>query len=504
MRSRKVTSAGVRTVVFVKHVMVIVTLGACGLGVVGCRSSQNSEPQSQQKADAPPKADSPMQHAAARPSPSQARDGFAEPAKESGSPGNQEAMPSRITPVGHAVAMAGLASGAEPEKTVFLIHDPADNTGIAEGGGRANDTRAAEVGVHEWIAQPRESSVMYGESRPVIMLAGSSPYTVVGAVVIRPADAIVQRQTGRVVARRMPDLSQNIRPAWQGLCAATSAADVLYCVGKQDIRLLGGRPPGPGLLADKGADSLIAGARSSPDEDEGQRLTNTERGSLAFAMENRTGDGSSAINIANGLRTWVVEHAPGAWRVDLDFLEKGRQRRSSVDQLKSLQRWAGAIADGGGCIVLLSPSMQWSEAVDFNSEGAEFDRDPNFPRLSPLEGAVSREDEVHQDAQSPRSPRSPQPPSDAAQPEGQGEAGEQAVAALKLELQKAQDKLRSGDHRAASRLANQVIEQVLPLRFTTPGAEQVLAEATQIAAEAAEQSGENEKQNPKVSTRFDG
>ncbi len=85
-------------------------------------------------------------------------------------------------------------------------------------------------------ANPRECKISFGDSRPVINLADSNPYTIIGAVIVRPSDAIVQPKMGPVQANRMPDLSQDIRADWPGLCAATSAADVLYYAGRRDAR----------------------------------------------------------------------------------------------------------------------------------------------------------------------------------------------------------------------------------------------------------------------------
>ena len=496
MRRHKKTIGWPEKFMAVKCLAVYAAVAVGSFGVSGCTASTGGEKQSSQRSKSPTRRAESVPAKA-----SQTRGDFAEKDVDAGE--RRSVPPSRIAPVGHAVAMAGLFSDAGKAAGRLLIHDPADNcVGMGEED-KESDTGEEGGGVHEWIGAVRECGLTFGDARPVITLAGSKHFTVVGAVIIRPADASVQQQVGRVVAHRMPDLSQNIRPVWSGLCAAASAADVLYCIGRRDDRLLGGRVAGPSPLADKEADRLIAGTRSGLHKDEGPQQERTAEGSLAFTMRNVTGSGASAVNIADGLRSWVADHAPGSWRVDIDFLEDSGPLRSPEAQLKHLQEWAGAIGDGGGGIVLLWPSMRWSEAVDFDADGSKSDADPTFPRLLPSQESTARDGKPAEKIRPPR-PLGASPPSEVAYRTGQEEAAEQLIAELRVELQNASGELRRGEFRRALRLATQVIERSLPVRFVAPEAEQVLAEATRIAAEASAKADVDEKQNPKVSTRFDG
>ena len=413
--------------------------------------------------------------------------------------------PSRTQPVGHAVAMAGLHLNKKQKDSVFLINDPGDNPSVTiKPDGVANKTIPLSRGSHNWLSQPRECKISFGDSRPAINLADSNPYTIVGAVIVRPSDAIVQPRPGPVQAHRMPDLSQDIRADWLGLCAATSAADVLYYAGRRDARLLDGKVVGPAPNANLEADLLIAGQGVDQGDNNPESSRLTEANSLAFMMNNKEGNGSTAVDIAKGLREWIKVHATGDWRVDIDFLEGSADTNTLKAQSKHLQEWAGAIADGGGCVILLWPGNQWSSAIELDSEGSEHDPDPQFPKLTrinnPLEQGSGGERDLPE--------TTPPPSSKQALPSTEAQAHDQQTGKMLDELESkirdAKDALSGHRYTKALALSTEIVEKSLPLRFSEPRAEQVLVEATRIAEESSQQSEKNEKPNKMVPTRFDG
>ncbi len=413
--------------------------------------------------------------------------------------------PSRTQPVGHAVAMAGLHLNKKQKDSVFLINDPGDNPSVTiKPDGVANKAIPLSRGSHSWLSQPRECKISFGDSRPVINLADSNPYTIVGAVIVRPSDAIVQPKMVPVQANRMPDLSQDIRADWPGLCAATSAADVLYYAGRRDARLLDDKVIGPAPNANSEADLLIAGQGVDQGDNNPESSRLTEANSLAFMMNNKEGNGSTAVDIAKGLREWIKVHATGDWRVDIDFLEGRADTNTIKAQSKHLQEWAGAIADGGGSVILLWPGTQWSNAIELDGEGSEHDPDPQFPKLTrinnPLEQGSGGERDLPE--------TTPPPSSKQALPSTQAQAHDQQTGKMLDELESkirdAKDALNGQRYTKALALSTEIVERSLPLRFSEPRAEQVLVEATRIAEESSQQSEKNEKPNKMVPTRFDG
>ncbi|MGI9459137.1 MAG: hypothetical protein ACR2NF_03985 [Pirellulales bacterium] len=413
--------------------------------------------------------------------------------------------PSRTQPVGHAVAMAGLHLNKKQKDSVFLINDPGDNPSVTiKPDGVANKAIPLSRGSHSWLSQPRECKISFGDSRPVINLADSNPYTIVGAVIVRPSDAIVQPRTGPVQANRMPDLSQDIRADWPGLCAATSAADVLYYAGRRDARLLDDKVIGPAPNANLEADLLIAGHGVDQGDNRPKRSRLTEANSLAFMMNNKEGNGSAAVDIAKGLREWIKVHAAGDWRVDIDFLEGNDDTNTIKAQLNHLQEWAGAIADGGGCIVLLWPGEQWAKAIEFDSNGSEHDPDPQFPKLTHINNPIERDSNDRNFSESTPLPSSKQPlPSNQARSHDKKQTSK-TLDELEAKLRDAKNALNGHRYTKALALSTEIVQQSLPLRFSDPRAEQLLSEATRIAEDSSQRSGKNEKPNKMVPTRFNG
>ena len=419
---------------------------------------------------------------------------------------DSSSAPSRTQPVGHAVAMAGLHLNKKQKDSVFLINDPGDNPSVnIKPDGVANKTIPLSRGTHNWFSQPQECKISFGDSRPAINLVDSNPFTIVGAVVVRPSDAIVQPRTDPVQANRMPDLSQDIRPDWPGLCAATSAADVLYYAGRRDARLLDDKGIGPAPNADLEADLLIAGQGVDKGDNNPQISRLTDPNSLAFMMNNKEGNGSTAVDIAKGLREWINIHATGDWRVDIDFLEGSADTNTLKAQSRHLQEWAGAIADGGGCIVLLWPGTQWSNAIELDSDGSEHDPDPQFPKLThvnnPLEHGSGGERDLPETTTLPPSSKQPLP---STQAQAHDKQTGKILDELESKLRDAKDALNGHRYTKALALSTEIVERSLPLRFSDPRAEQVLTEATRIAKDSSKRSKNNEKPNKMVPTRFDG
>ena len=411
--------------------------------------------------------------------------------------------PSRTKPVGHAVALAGLGLKQQNDASLLFINDPADNPNIPiQLIGAGNEEISFKRGVHTWLNQPEGNPISFGKTRPTIVLADSNPYTIVGAVVIRPGDAIIHAAPNDVTANRMPDLSQDLRPNWKGLCAATSAADVLYYAGRRDPRLLDGRVIGPAPNADTDADLLIAGPGIDRDQQNPDNLTQTNNDSLAFLMNNKEGDGSSAVDIAQGMRSWIQAHSTRNWRVDIDFLDTPDGNNSIESQKKHLKEWAGAIADGGGSVVLLWPGAQSANSNAVDQNGSEHDSDPQFPPLIRFNKPLAQtSDGERPTTKNPMTPP-PKQTSRGSQTQAQNIATEKVISELESKLKDANGALRNSKYDRALDLSKEIIERVLPHRFTDHRAEQLLAEATRIAKAASAKTHEGDQPNESRPTRF--
>lgn len=467
-------------------------LGCCLVGTLGCRESLREEKRHKDqtlktshnsRSDAASESTSVGQSAENR----------------SEQPGKHGNRPSRTRPVGHAVAMAGLLFGQRLPDGSLLVHDPADNKiGLVADGDDGGDSETMR-GTHAWLGASRECAVNFGKARPTIELADSRRYTIVGGVVLRPSDSLLRMGSKDIEAHRMPDLSQNIRPEWRGLCAAAAAADLIYYAGRRDQALLAGKTLGPGQDADKEADLLIAGAAVKRKGHEGQQPPRAEKESLAFLMENVGGDGASAVNIAKGLRDWVGRYSTGNWRVDIEFFDEGGVIQTPTVQFNHLQQWSAAVADGGGVVVLLWPGDQWADAVDLEHDGEEHDSDPHFQELNRddtvLIPSAKSTKESRQEGLGNRSPTAV---------DSQAEETQAVIEELQADVQDAARAMKEKRYTKATRLATAVIERVLPLRFAHAQAEVILEEANRIAAKSSSLSGEGDKPNAKVPTRFDG
>jgi hypothetical protein len=101
--------------------------------------------------------------------------------------------------------------------------------------------------------------------------------------------------------RFVPDFSQHYGPNWNNFCAPTVAADCVYYFGASGYpSLLQNNPWGPDMNwpagpADLGACSIIAGVNAPP----------AIAGSLAAWMGTTVNGGTTAVNMTNGLDTYL-------------------------------------------------------------------------------------------------------------------------------------------------------------------------------------------------------
>ena len=285
--------------------------------------------------------------------------------------------PSRRNPVGHAIALASIRSVHAEQRLQISIMDPADNETAKRD--EAEMDRTFSPPHHNWLPIPYRLNVRWGRQRPAIELREGRFFTIVGAVLIQPA-AAVPRPTFNASAQRMPDLSQNLRPEWPGLCAASAAADVLYQIGHRDPAIIAGYPFGPAPAADRNADRLIAGVSAAPGQPKEPHPL-IEADSLAGRMGNENGHGAKALGITTGLRSWLEDHVGDAWRADLAFLDDAPGNRSPAEQQAWFGQLGSAIASGGGCLLLPRQGTDWADRRMGEREDESQDADPRFPPL---------------------------------------------------------------------------------------------------------------------------
>ena len=248
--------------------------------------------------------------------------------------------PSRTARSGHAVAFAGWKPSKDGSRDVILVCDPGDN---------AIEGRT----LHGWDAKPRELPVYFGRQRPNIILLPAGAFTITGGVVINAANADKSPppQPEPVTAVGMPDLSQDVNPAWIGLCGSTSGANILFYMGQQNPKVLRGFLRGPSNEADAGVVKLIAGDRAQIQPD-----------SLAGRMgTSEDGSGATNIGMRAGMESWLDEHDEGRWSASLDWFDD--QERSREQQREFFSRLAAAVRGGGGAILCLWPGTEYSDSA---------------------------------------------------------------------------------------------------------------------------------------------
>lgn len=272
------------------------------------------------------------------------------PSEESPDPRSQQIVnpvrpkptgkPSRAARSGHAVAFAGWRPSKDGSRDVILVYDPGDN---------AMEGRT----LHGWDAKPRELPVYFGRQRPNIILLPAGAFTITGAVVVTAADANKSPppQPEPVTAVGMPDLSQDVNPAWIGLCGSTSGANVLFYMGQQNPKVLRGFLRGPSNEADAGVVKLIVGDRERIQPD-----------SLAGRMgTSEDGSGATNIGMRAGMESWLDEHDDGRWSASLDWFDD--QERPREQQREFFSRLAVAVRGGGGAILCLWPGTEYSDSA---------------------------------------------------------------------------------------------------------------------------------------------
>jgi len=399
--------------------------------------------------------------------------------------------PSRRNPVGHAIALASIRSVHAEQQIQLSIVDPADNETAKRD--EAEMDRTFSPPHHNWLPIPYRLNVRWGRQRPAIELREGRFFTIVGAVLIQPA-AAVPRPTFNASAQRMPDLSQNLRPEWPGLCAAAAAADVLYQIGHGDPAIITGRPFGPAPAADKDADRLIAGVSAALGQPK-ESIPAIAADSLAGRMGNRQGTGATALGIVTGLRSWIKDHGGDAWRADLAFLDDAPEEQLPAEQQAWFGQLGSAIASGGGCLLLLWEGADWADRRMGEQEDESQDADPRFPPL-PHGPTVAQGQPAH--------PGGSFPGDHAPPANSESLHRNAAVQALDRDLQKAKEALAAGRFDAARQIATQVLEAGLTIRFEEPGAEAAIEAARSITAQADEAEPKKSRARDGIRTRYDG
>ena len=305
------------------------------------------------------------------------------------SPFETTKKPAPNSQCGHAVALAGWRPEPHGSRDRLLICDPADN-GIA---GATFDHAER----HAWKGNPREVPLHFGKHRPSIILLPSEPYTIVGAIIVRPIEDDPQsrsrgagnkRDATLAIAANIPDFTQHFDPAWTGLCGAASAADILFSIASNRQHVLAEFDRKPSPQTDRDVAGLIAGH-------DGKLLP----GSLASRM-GMTDDGHGATNegIRKGLESWLQEHDVDYWTATLDWMNDVETSRSQ--QREFFSGLGAAIRGGGGVVLCLWPGSEFADsaigttdAEDVQAESADRSHvEPmqnqvaDAPLFPPLEG----------------------------------------------------------------------------------------------------------------------
>lgn len=241
---------------------------------------------------------------------------------------------------GHAVAFAGWKPSQDGARDVILVCDPGDN---------AIEGRP----LHGWNAKPREVPIYFGGRRPNVVLLPAGAFTITGAVVVAAVDvdSSLPPRHESVSAAGMPDLSQDLNPAWPGLCGSTSGANILFFMGQRNPNVLQGCPRGPSDEADAGVVKIVVG-------DSNRILSD----SLAGRMGTRdNGIGASNLGIRAGMESWLEEYDQGKWSVALDWFDD--REKSREEQREFCARLAQAVRGGGGAILCLWPGTEFADSA---------------------------------------------------------------------------------------------------------------------------------------------
>jgi hypothetical protein len=277
------------------------------------------------------------------------------------------------------VAFAGWRPTGDGTRDRLLVCDPGDN---------ALEGRP----LHGWDAKPREIPIYFGTRRPNVVLLPAGSFTVHGAVLIRPTSEATDNAPRKeeATADGMPDLSQDINPAWVGLCGSTSGANVLYCMAQRKSGVLPDFPRGPSAVADEGVVRLLTG-----------QPTEVLPRSLAGRMgTSQAGYGATNAGMREGMESWLNEHDSGSWTVTLDWFDDAEKPREQ--QRDFFGRLADAVRNGGGAILCLWPGTEFSNAPVAESDSAQSSGDADADGETPSAQQPTNKSP-------PGRPRSPQP-----------------------------------------------------------------------------------------------
>jgi len=292
------------------------------------RQDDKTPPPQRQSPESPPAAPSARREIEEKPKPP--------PTPSPANTAGESPAPEKIC--GHAIAFAGWKESGEDDSARVCFFDPGDN----ELGG--------EVAGHRWKAMPAEAPVFFGRIRPTLVLEPGGAFTVCGAIVVRPSPAARADSPLRAYAQGMPDLSQRIGGRSDGLCGPTSAADLIYGFSLRRPAVLAGFTRGPSAEANTHASELIAGKGGELGE-----------GSLARRMGLKA-DTAGATNdgIRRGLKSWLDDHDPSAWEVELAWLDD--ERKPAEKQATFFSTLESVGRSGGGAILCLWPGTEFADA----------------------------------------------------------------------------------------------------------------------------------------------
>ena len=200
---------------------------------------------------------------------------------------------SEDSPMGHCVVFAGY----DKERMEIFLCDPADNLKTG----------------HQFSATFKPHKVKFINGYCTTEIAGQAA-TLSGAVVLKPPNRKNSPAPVRWTQYSMPDLSQHsIRPGWECYCAPAAAANLISYYSESYSELAPSRifKDDSSLKSTKKnvIDLLIGGNRPPFPLPE----------SFAGRMSTSLKGGTSYKNIANGLRSFLDDHAqnPREWKIDL-------------------------------------------------------------------------------------------------------------------------------------------------------------------------------------------
>ena len=277
--------------------------------------------------------------------------------------------PSPTAICGHAVAYAGWSPQGDGARDRLFLCDPGDN----ELEGRS---------AHGWDAQPREVPIRFGKRRPNIVLLPAGVFTITGAVVISETNRspVPPQDRDDIIAKGIPDLSQNGNPNWLGLCGSTAGADILFFMAQEKTNVLPECLRGPSAEADAQVIKILTGDRN-------EILPQSLAGLMKTGPD---GFGTTNLGMRQGMESWLDKHDAGSWVVELDWLSDEEKPREK--QREFFDRLAAGVRGGGGAIICLWPGSEFSDAAtgDADSEPIGTASDSTSPESAPQKPSASK------------------------------------------------------------------------------------------------------------------